>query len=440
MAYALLGLLLSLVLAVLTIQVARRVLLSQRQESAIRQAIANATVVRSVLTDPGTDLRQVLVSLDASTPARPLLQIGEDWYAATVEIGRDDVPESLAELLDESPAGVQRIRRSSTNYIVTGISVPAVDARYYELASLNELDRTMLALTYTLAAAAAITSLAAAATGWWASGRVIRPLGDVAGAARSISQGDLNTRLPTTDRELTPLTSAFNDMAEALQHRIERETRFTSDVSHELRNPLTAITAAVNLAQRTDDPERMKMALGMVDSRVDHLRRLVLDLLEISRFDAGATELDLQPTDLRMLLDEVADHHQLPAEVIRCELPASTLVLLDRRRVERVLTNLIVNATNYADGPTLVAARVAGESIELVVEDCGPGVAPDEREAIFGRFHRGRAANVPDRPSGTGLGLALVEEHVRFHGGQIRVEDSACGGARFVVELPRRTP
>lgn len=100
----------------------------------------------------------------------------------------------------------------------------------------------------------------------------------------------------------------------------------------------------------------------------------------------------------------------------------------------------MVNAVRHAGGPTAVVARSSGDDLLLIVEDCGPGVTLDERSAIFGRFHRGRAANQPDAPSGTGLGLALVDEHVRLHGGTVAIDDSACGGARFTVRLPALRP
>jgi signal transduction histidine kinase len=262
----------------------------------------------------------------------------------------------------------------------------------------------------------------------------------VANAARAISEGDLKTRLPETDRDLTPLTVAFNDMATALEDRIERETRFTSDVSHELRTPLTAITSAVQLARRSEDPDRTRLALDLVSTRVEHLRQLVLDLLEISRFDVGAVELDVQPTDVVALVTGTAEAVGVNSGVVVDETNGDGTLLLDRRRVDRVLANLLVNSQQYGGGPTQILVRVHEDDLTLVVEDAGPGVPPEERAAIFGRFHRGRAANSPDAPVGTGLGLAIVEEHVHFHGGTIRVEASAFGGARFVVDLPAVRP
>ncbi len=248
-AFALLALVLSVSLSALTFQLARRFLLNQREDLAVRQAVVNAGVVRSTLSDPTSDVRELLVSLDGSSSSRPLLQRGGDWFAATVEVGRDNVPVSLQQMVSKGTAGVERIRAGGVPYVAVGVPLPAVDARYYEFAPMTELNRTLQTLASALAAAAFITTLAGAGAGWWVSGRVIRPLSDVATAARAISAGDLQTRLPETDRDLTPLTVAFNDMATALEGRIERETRFTSDVSHELRTPLTAITSAVQLAR-----------------------------------------------------------------------------------------------------------------------------------------------------------------------------------------------
>lgn len=138
--------------------------------------------------------------------------------------------------------------------------------------------------------------------------------------ARAISRGDLHTGLSVADRDLTPLTTAFNDMAAALESRIVRETRFTSDVSHELRTPLMAISAAVEMARRSGSPERARLAFDVISARVDHLRRLVLDLLEISRFDAGAVELELTPTDVGELVREVVKDLGVDSEVIDVEL------------------------------------------------------------------------------------------------------------------------
>ncbi|MGE0305101.1 MAG: sensor histidine kinase, partial [Acidimicrobiia bacterium] len=239
------------------------------------------------------------------------------------------------------------------------------------------------------------------------------------------------------DPDLRPLADSFNEMTVALEERIGREMRFTSDVSHELRTPLTVMTSAVNLAQRSELPERARMAVDVLAAHVAGLRRLVVDLLEISRIDAGGSPLELATTDLRALITGVLASHELPTDVVRDDRRDQRPCLVDRRRFERIIANLVENASRYGEGLTMIRLSDCGESVVMQVDDRGPGVAPNERQAIFGRFHRGRAAGRPDSPKGTGLGLALVEEHIRLHGGTIHVTDAPGGGARFEVKIPR---
>jgi signal transduction histidine kinase len=226
-------------------------------------------------------------------------------------------------------------------------------------------------------------------------------------------------------------------MAGALQERIAREVRFTSDVSHELRTPLTAISSAADLARRTEMPERARVAIGVLGNQVDHFRALVLDLLEISRYDAGDVAFDPDEVDLEgFVRDQLALLDvDVPVETVG---PSPGVVTVDRRRLERIVANLVENANRYAGGPTRIELSGGDDHVSIAVEDAGPGIPPAERKAIFGRFNRGTAAPLPGASKGTGLGLALVEQHVGLHRGTIEVEDGPGGGARFVVVLPRR--
>ncbi len=157
-----------------------------------------------------------------------------------------------------------------------------------------------------LAALAGVTTMLGAAGGWLAARRITRPLVEVSQAARRVRLGDLDTRLPPdADPDLASLVDSFNDMTASLQQRIEREARFTSDVAHELRTPLTAIASGISLARRAELPERSRMALDLVAANIEHFRGLVLDLLEISKYDAHVADLQRSPTDVVVLVRDV---------------------------------------------------------------------------------------------------------------------------------------
>ena len=223
-------------------------------------------------------------------------------------------------------------------------------------------------------------------------------------------------------------------MVDKLRARIDGEARFASDVSHELRTPLTATRAAIDVLDRRVD-ERARPALDTLRRQTERFERLVLDLLEISRFHADAVMTSPEP------LDPVAFVHAVLDGTGRAGLPvdvdASTprTAQLDRRRIERVLVNLLDNADHYAGGATRVGVSAHDDTLVIEVDDGGPGIAADERLHLFERFHRGDSSRSSDAP-GTGLGLAIAAEHCSLHGGRLTVADGPGGGARFLIELP----
>jgi signal transduction histidine kinase len=429
---------LSTLLAFLAYEVTRTFLLRQRDTLAVREAVVNAQVVANVLASPPADPRSIVDRLAGGNAPRPLLQVGGAWYAGAVELGEGQIPQSLRMRVEQGEPARQRAVLNHAPYIVSGVPLPALGATYYEFAPLTEVRRTLRVVGWTLLAAGATTTLLGASLGWWASRRVLQPLREVSGAARSISRGDLATRLDVgADPDLAPLVVAFNDMAQAVEDRVNRERRFTADVSHELRTPLTAIVSAVELARRSELSPRAEMAVELLAEQTTYFRELVLDLLEISRFDAGAAQLEPEPVDLRGMLERVAGAWSLGDEVIELQVPDDQpTFVLDRRRIERVLANLIENAANYGGGVTRLEVRSDGDRLRIAVEDSGPGVDPDERKAVFGRFTRGRAAQRASTAKGTGLGLALVDEHVKLHGGRVHISESSSGGARFEIMIP----
>lgn len=240
---------------------------------------------------------------------------------------------------------------------------------------------------------------------------------------------------PENDPDLDRLVSSFNDMADAVQTRLEREARFASDVSHELRSPITALTAAVEVldGRRDDLPERSQQALDLVVSQVRRFDNMVMDLLELSRIDAGSTELHREEVDARELIARIAQRYGFGEVTLDVDESVPTMVRIDKLRFERILANLLENAREHGGGPVRVSAGMRNRTtFVLGVDDAGPGVARGERSRIFERFARGSAAR---HRVGTGLGLSLVAEHAHAHGGEAWVEDRPGGGARFLVSF-----
>jgi signal transduction histidine kinase len=242
------------------------------------------------------------------------------------------------------------------------------------------------------------------------------------------------------------LTSAFNDMVATLQERVERDARFTSDVSHELRSPLMTLAASVHVleSRRDDLPERSQAALDLLSSDVARFQGLVEDLLEISRFDAGAIRLVLEPLSLFEFIKQAVSVSSLPRTEIQCEdIAALVAIRGDKRRLARVIANLLDNARIHSGGkPKIVIQLGEDESpatnVWIIVEDDGDGLIEGEFVKIFERFSRGGAAGRRAGTEGAGLGLALAREHVTLHRGRIWAENRTDGirGARFIVELP----
>jgi signal transduction histidine kinase len=438
------AMLLSFVLAGATYALTRTNLVDQREGSVVRQAYVNAVQIQSQLPLEGEAALDRLSSLVTPAGSSPILFQDGEPTALAAQVTPEVIPDELRVmvLIDNTPARM-RFDVAGRPSLAVGVPIDTidVDAAYFEIVDLSDTQDTLRSLGISLLGASAFTTVAGFALGWWASRRALRPLADVSEAAGAIAGGRLDTRLEgTDDPDLGILSTSFNDMAQALQERIERDARFASDVSHELRSPLMTMAAAVEVleSQRDAMSERGQQAVELVNLEIDRFRQLVEDLLEISRYDAGAVRLDLDEIRLaEFVLQAVgaSGHHDVPIEV-DADL-AGVVVRADKRRLARVIANLLDNAAKYGDGATVVSLRKIEDAVQIAVEDSGPGVPPDERSLIFDRFARGLTAGRRGGGEGVGLGLALVAEHVRLHGGQVWVEDRADGreGARFVVEL-----
>jgi signal transduction histidine kinase len=441
-AFGLGALLVSVLLAGIVYGLTRENLLNQRESSATANILDNAVNVDNLLEGDSPP-----IAVLASVPARQgpsLLRYQDQWRPSNeVLFGDNRVPADLKNAVLGGEAS--RMLTTLDNEPTLMVGVPLLDSGgyFFQAAPLADIEETLDSLAVSLVGAAAITTIAGAGIGFYASRRVLRPLTEVSKAAEAIAGGRLDTRLDIPeDVDLTPITASFNDMAQALQDRIERDARFASEVSHELRSPLMTVAASLEVLQNSKRglPDRAQTALDLLALDIERFQQLVEDLLEISRFDAGAVHLQLEDLLAADLVRQAVTAIAGPRVPLVVEPAAAAMVVeVDKRRVGQVLANLLDNAEKYAGGATSVrvSARDPG-TVQIDVEDAGQGVPVDEREVIFDRFSRGSAGGRRGSDLGTGLGLALVDEHIRLHGGSVSVTERLDGrsGARFVVQLP----
>ena len=440
---------LSASLAFITFGLTRQNLIDQRQNSAVTRALANAdrlAVELPYATTP-TAVNRSLNALSHPNAANAALSSDSRWYATNGSaFDQQSIPESLTVMVAGGQAARMRTPVNGSTQLIVGVPVPDLDAQYFESVPLADLQHTLNGLAMTLLIASMLTTLAGALIGYWASRRVFAPLLDVGTAAGAIAGGRLDTRLPEgVDPDLDLISRPFNEMAQALEDRIERDARFASEVSHELRSPLMTLAASIEVLENTRDdlPERARTALELLSADIDRLQQLVEDLLEISRFDVGAITLHLEEVlVVELVYQSVSILGGGGVPVIHDIDTENLIVRVDKRRFGRVIANLLDNAARYAGGATSVTVERTEDRIHISVEDHGNGVPEDERDIVFDRFSRGSEGGNRSNDTGVGLGLALIDEHVRLHGGRVWVEDRRDGdhGARFIVELPLVDP
>ncbi|MCZ2860439.1 sensor histidine kinase [Blastococcus sp. VKM Ac-2987] len=444
-AFAAVTFLLSGVLALAVWVGVSQYLLVQRERVTLVQASDNAAQVQRALASEGLGVPQVLSQLPRETGSTSLLVDDGAWTTTSLLLGRDALPESLRETVIAGTPARQRIEVQGQTMMAVGIPLAELRQAYVEVFPLDELDRTYRVLAAVLAAAVLGTVPLSLLVGWYVTGPTLRPLDRISSAAAAVAGGALDTRIdPRGDPSLVPIATSFNQTADALEARVRSDARFAADVSHELRSPLTTMLGALDLVDATADPadHDQTEALALLRSEVVRFERLVADLLEISRADAGSADLVAEPVRLASLTGAVVTRHRLDgsaAQLLTVEDDAAdVLVCADKRRLERVLSNLLDNADKHGGGVTAVTVARHGETAVVLVDDAGPGVPADEQERIFERFARG-SGSIRTHTDGSGLGLALVTRHVHAMDGRVRVQRSPAGGARFVVELPVET-
>ncbi len=322
----------------------------------------------------------------------------------------------------------------------------------YYLFPLTQEEKSLSLVKGTLATAGLFVVVLLGAIAWLVVRQVVTPVRMAAGIAERLSAGRLQERMKVTgEDDIARLGEAFNKMAQNLQLKIQQledlsrmQRRFVSDVSHELRTPLTTVRMAADVIHeaRVDfDPVTARSAELLAD-QLDRFESLLADLLEISRFDAGAAALEAEPIDLREVVRRVVSGAEPLAErkgtqirVVGDQQPV--VAEADARRVERVLRNLVVNAVEHGEGKdVIVKLASAGGAVAIAVRDYGVGLKPGEATRVFSRFWRADPARARTT-GGTGLGLSIALEDARLHGGWLQAWGEPGGGSQFRLTLPR---
>jgi signal transduction histidine kinase len=359
-------------------------------------------------------------------------------FSSGVQAGVRQVPADLRHVVGRGELGYERVQVAGTHYLVVG-GPAGGDTGLYFFFSEQGLQHELAVLRSIFAGGVGILVLLAGLAGTLLARRTLRPVGRASDAARSLAEGLLETRLPVEGRdEFGSWAQAFNEMAAALETKIAdlsaaqaRERRFTADVAHELRTPLTALVGEASLlAEHLDSmPLESRRPAELLVADVGRLRRLVEDLMEISRFDAGQESVHAETVDLGALTEAAVRARgwdgRVRLEVGKVELTS------DPRRLERIVANLVGNAVEH--GGSDVAVRVGRDGGPFIeVADRGPGIPPEHLPHLFERFYKADAAR---SGGGTGLGLAIAQENARLLGGRIEVWSEAGEGTRFTLRL-----
>ena len=322
----------------------------------------------------------------------------------------------------------------------------------YYLFDLQQQQDTLNLLRRSLVAVGVLIVVLLGCVAWFVTRQVVTPVRLARQVAERLAAGLLDQRMRVRgEDDLARLAGSFNQMATSLQRQIRQleelsrvQRRFVSDVSHELRTPLTTVRMAADVlyeGRREFDPS-VARASELLQAELDRFEALLGDLLEISRFDAGAAALVLEDADLREVVRRVVEAARPIAVRKGCgvdlHLPHTAVVAeMDSRRIERVLRNLVINAIEYGEGRDVVVAVAGdGEAAAVSVRDHGIGLKPGESAMVFERFWRSDPARARTT-GGTGLGLAIALEDVLLHGGWLQAWGEPGRGAHFRLTLPR---
>lgn len=312
--------------------------------------------------------------------------------------------------------------------------------------NLGDIEETLRSLRWTLFLLTPAGVLLSVLGGYWLAGRALAPVDRITRRAMEIEASKLHQRLPETgvDDEIGRLVGTLNRMIARLETSFEAMKRFTADASHELRTPLATLRSTVDVAlDRPRSEEELKSFLLSIGEEVDRLRTIVADLLLLARADAGRLVLGLEPVDLGVLVQSLADAYQSRLEEreisLSVETRPGTLVRGDERWMIQAVGNLLDNAMKFtpAGGRIEVEVMESGDGVRLEVRDSGPGIPEEALDRIFDRFFQAEASRTHGQGMGAGLGLAITAWIVASHAGTLSATNRPGGGACLRADFPR---
>ncbi len=369
---------------------------------------------------------------------------GEFRSTSRLEGLLDRLPPDMPDRIDRGELAFAWVDVTGTPSLVIGGRPAGVDAAFFFVRDVSGLRAAVDQLRVALAAGGLILVLLSLVVARRIARGILAPVEEAGQVAERIERGDLSARVPVTTRDefgawaerFNAMTAALSDTIRRLEAAQQQNRRFVADVSHELRTPLTALVAEASIvAEHLEElPPESRRAAELLVGDVRRLRALVEELMELSRFDADAEEVEAEPVDLVRLVRAVIGA-RLP--IARFVPPAPTVIAdTDPRRLERILGNFLDNARDHAGGVDVdVTLEIGEEDLVIAVADRGPGVPPDRLDRIFERFAR----LDPSRDRGTGgsgLGLAIAAEHAALLGGYLQAIDRDGGGLRLELVLP----
>lgn len=353
------------------------------------------------------------------------------------------VPMALRTQLEQSKQMLQqRIVFNGNPYVLTGTRLLPSGPELYLFVELDGEQAILTELVTIGTLSAGLALAGAAGVAFLATRNVLVPIRRLGHAARMLGQGDLDIRLEVTGTdEIADVSRTFNETAEALARSMDElramdaaSRRFVADVSHELRTPLTAMTAVTEVLEDVQDADPTTMsAAHLIANETKRLARLVEDLMEISRFDAGTAAMRMEDINLPELIEATLATRGWTHKVV-VHAPEMLATQVDARRIDVVVANLVGNALKHGGAPVDLSVLTQGEFVVVQVADSGPGIPPDALPHIFDRFFKADKAR--GRSEGSGLGLSIAYENARLHGGELSARNHPDGGAVFTLRFP----